>query len=447
MREWITILIEYSGIYFLWANIIYAVMFLLAFLAIKRRSKRRIDFTKLPSVSFLIPSFNEEALIVETIQTYFSHQEIKREVIVIDDGSKDATLKVLKNFYQLQLTEEHENLKIYNSISHPGLKVIGIAHKGKAEALNIGLKYATNEIVCTMDADTIPNYDGVIRCLDEIRLTPNIIAVGGIITPLNEEQINENHVVTYSKKSWFITQQRLEYIRSFVCERLGQNQIQGIVLISGAMAMFRREALLKVNGFPTRTVSEDFDVVMKLRRRFKQRGIIKIIPVHTGWTQVPKNCVGLTKQRSRWQMGLIQVLSKNFSMIFNPVHGTAGVLIVPYLWIFEVFSPIVELSSYVLLPFAWSEDLLHLPTVLKYFVSAIAINLFITMAGLYLDQKYVEKIKGKRYFLFYLWTAFTSFFGYKQFLSFVRFIGMVRLTFKKSSWGSASRESINYSPR
>ncbi len=447
MREWLSILIEYAGIYFLWANILYGVMFLLAFLAIKRRSKKKINPENLPSVSFLIPSFNEEALIVETIQTYLALNDIKKEILIIDDGSKDATLKVLKNFYQLQLVEEKSDSKIYQSITHPSLKVIGAPHKGKAQALNIGLSLSQYEIVCTMDADTIPNHLGIMRCLNEIGLSTKTIAVGGVITPMNGETISENQVKTYSKRTWLVTQQRLEFLRAFVCERLGQGLIQGTVLISGAMAMFRKEALQQVGGFPTHNLTEDFAVIMNLRKHYKQKGQIKIIPVHTGWTQVPKNCRELTIQRTRWQIGLIQTLSKHTPMIFNPIHGAAGMIIIPYMWAIEVFSPIVELATYILLPLAWKHDLLHSPTVLFYFGAGIAINLFITMAGLHLEQKYIQRIQGPRHFFSYFWTALTAFFGYKQFLSVVRFFSMVRMLFKRSYWRASVREEIAHSPR
>ncbi|MFY7994235.1 MAG: glycosyltransferase family 2 protein [Bacteriovoracaceae bacterium] len=447
MREWISILIEYAGIYFLWANIIYGVMFLLAFLAIKRRHKKKINTEELPPLSFLIPSFNEETLIVETIQTYLAHPEIKKEIILIDDGSKDATLNVLKNFYHLQLTEEKENLKIYQSITHPDLKVIGSIHQGKAQALNIGLRFAKYDIVCTMDADTVPNHEGIVKCLHEISRSAKTVAVGGIITPLNGETIFDNQIKSYSRRSWLVTQQRLEFLRAFVCERLGQGLIQGTVLISGAMAMFKKESLIQVGGFPINNLTEDFAVIMNLRHHYKHKGQIKIIPVHTGWTQVPKNCKELTAQRSRWQMGLVQTLTKHLSMTFNPSHGAAGLFIVPYLWAIEVLSPIIELSTYILLPLAWKNDLLHSPTVLLYFEIGIGINLFITMAGLYLEQKYILRLKRPTYFFTYFWTALTAFFGYKQFLSVVRFTGMIKLLFKRSYWQASVRDEIVHSPR
>lgn len=447
MREWLGIIIEYVGFYFLWTNIIYGIMFLLSFLAIKKRNKKKIDLTTLPAVSFLIPSFNEEALIAETLQTYLALKDIKKEILVIDDGSKDATMKVLKNFYQLQLSEEHDSLKIYQSITHPELKVLGASHHGKAEALNIGLTYAQYDIVCTMDADTIPNNDGIVKCLHEIHRSPKTVAVGGIITPLNGETISNNQITSYSKRSWIVTQQRLEYLRAFVCERLGQGLIQGTVLVSGAMAMFKKEALVKVGGFPTNNLTEDFAVIMNLRRHFKHKGQVKIIPAHTGWTQVPKNCRSLVHQRSRWQMGLVQTLTKHFSMILNPVHGAAGIFVIPYLWAIEVLSPIIELSTFVALPLAWHFDLLHSPTLLLYFEIGIGINLFITMAGLYLEQKYILRLKRPTYFFSYFWTALTAFFSYKPFLTVVRFISMIKLMFRKSYWQPSVREEVVHSPR
>ena len=447
MRESLSLIVEYVGFYFLWTNIIYGIMFLLSFLAIKRQRKKKIDITNLPSISILIPSFNEEALIVETLQTYLALKDIKKEILVIDDGSKDATMNVLKNFYQLQLIEGTGELKIYQSITHHELKVISSTHHGKAQSLNIGLTYALHEIVCTMDADTIPNHDGIVKCLHEILQSPKTVAIGGIITPLNGEKISNNQISSYSKRSWLVTQQRLEYLRAFVCERLGQGLIQGTVLISGAMAMFKKDALQKIGGFPTNNLTEDFAVIMSLRHHLKLKGQIKIIPVHTGWTQVPKNGKELMSQRSRWQMGLVQTLITHIKMIFNPIHGLAGLFVIPYMWAVEVFSPLIEVATFIALPLAWHFNLLHSPTVLLYFEIGLGINLFITMAGLYLEQKYILRLKRPTYFFSYLWTALTAFFSYKPFLTIVRLMSMIKLIFRKSSWKPSMREEVVHSPR
>jgi cellulose synthase/poly-beta-1,6-N-acetylglucosamine synthase-like glycosyltransferase len=192
-----------------------------------------------PAISFVIPAFNEQSLIVETIQTYLSLPQEKKEIIIINDGSHDKTFQLLQTMFQLRRTSAESNL--FRSISYPCLLVIESKHAGKAQALNLGIKHATFDLVCTMDADTIPTSHGVEASLKAFAQDSKLVATGGIIQVLDSQFIKGNSPLKKQTLGWLTRFQSLEYMRTFICVRLGWSLIGSTALISGAFCMLKKE--------------------------------------------------------------------------------------------------------------------------------------------------------------------------------------------------------------
>src|SRR6476620_870671 len=183
VQEICLMFLKVTAVYFLTINLVYGFLMVLSWMKIQRyRMNRRQDkdIKELPGVSFIVPAYNEESLIVETIQTYLSLPQEKKEVIVINDGSHDRTMSLLKIMYQLRKSEDPTG-RLYQSITHPALKVLEAPHMGKAQALNFGIRFAKFDVICTMDADTVPMARGVEACLRSFALDPKHMAAGGVI--------------------------------------------------------------------------------------------------------------------------------------------------------------------------------------------------------------------------------------------------------------------------
>ena len=319
-------LVEGTAYYFLSINILYGVLLILSWLQIKRfrHNKRKIKNPKpVGGVSFIIPAFNEESLIVETIQTYVSLSNIQKEIIIINDGSSDQTFKLLQTMFQLQKMEDSGS--VYRSITQPEMFVIEMPHAGKAEALNQGMKQARYDLVCTMDADTVPTPQGVEACLSAFANDPHLIAAGGIIQILGSQYLRNNSPDGKESSQLVSSFQRLEYFRTFVCERLGWSFLGSTILISGAFCMVKKEAVNKIGGFRPESITEDFDLIVRLRREFNgDKFRFQVLPLSVCHTQVPRALNHLKKQRVRWQMGLVQTLSRHLSLIFHPIERNLG---------------------------------------------------------------------------------------------------------------------------
>lgn len=414
---------------------------LLSWLKIRKYRARTIkekEIIDLPAVSFIVPAFNEESLIVETIQTYLSLPQTKKEIIVINDGSHDHTMKLLMTMFQLHKV----NGPLYRSITQPELKVLEAPHMGKAQALNFGISHASYDIICTMDADTIPMSRGVEACLRAFATDKKLMAVGGVIQVLSTQVLKDNSPLITRSKEWLTSFQRIEYLRTFICERLGWSFLDSTLLISGAFCMLKKEAIKKVGGFSHRSITEDFDLIVRLRRAYKGQGYnFKTLPVTTCYTQVPRTLKHLAMQRMRWQMGLVQTLFQNTSLFLHPSHGVLGIFAIPYFWIVEAFSPIVELIAYIVVPFSIYQGWIPWELVLMFFGIGVLFNLQITLLGVYFDNRYVSKNKSWSCMRSALETVLLHF-GYKQLNSYWRLLALMKSSTKVVAWGDKPREEI-----
>lgn len=431
IQEICLLLLKFTGVYFFSINLLYGILMLLSWVKVKkyrRESKAQINPEKVPAVSFIIPAFNEESLIVETIQSYLLLPQDKKEIIVINDGSHDKTFKLLQTMFQLKRAEG--SISVFHSITSPDLIVLEASHMGKAQALNFGIAQAKYDLICTMDADTIPTARGVEGCLRAFSQDNKLVATGGIIQVLNA-------------KGWLNTFQKLEYLRTFLCERLGWSIMGSTTLISGAFCMVKKDAWKKIGGFRHNSITEDLDLIVRLRKAYPgPDNHFRILPITTCHTQVPKNFSHLMVQRMRWQLGLVETLARNIDICFNPGHGILGLVAIPYSWIVEVFSPLLEFTALLIIPYALYEGWIDTRLVLFYLCAGIIFNVIITLFGIYLDNRYVSRNKN--------WSCVKSAFqtillhlGYKQLTSGWRLMALFRSFGKKYEWGEKPREEIS----
>jgi cellulose synthase/poly-beta-1,6-N-acetylglucosamine synthase-like glycosyltransferase len=443
IQELCLFLLRGTAFYFLSINIAYGALLILSWMKIKRfrmRTRKQKKIDQLPGISFVIPAFNEESLIVETIQTYLSLPLIEKEIIVINDGSHDQTFKLLQTMFQLQKAEGLDFL--YRSITKPELIVLSALHMGKSQALNFGVEHAQFDLICTMDADTIPVARGVETCLKAFASDPKLVAAGGIIQVLNSHILKNNSPAAVKNSKWLPSFQRIEYVRTFICERLGWSILGSTLLISGAFCMIKKAAIKRVGGFSHRSITEDLDLIVRLRREYQgEKHHFRILPVTTCYTQVPNTLKHLKLQRMRWQMGLVQTLSQHLSLFLHPGHGPLGLFAIPYFWLVEVLSPIMEGVAFLIIPYALYQGWVSLKLILFYLVVGLIFNLIITLIGIYLDNKYVSQDRNWSYVKSILHTLLLHI-GYKQINSWWRFLALLRSFRKNNTWGDKPREEI-----
>ncbi|MCA1689562.1 MAG: glycosyltransferase family 2 protein, partial [Actinobacteria bacterium] len=293
-----------------------------------------------PTISMLAPAYNEAATVSESVRSLLTLRYPNLEVVLVNDGSTDATIDVLRRDFELvpilpiyrRRVESAAIRGIYRSRVRPDLVVVDKENGGKADALNAALNVASGELVCAIDADTIIEPDAMIKMARPfIGVNGHlVVAAGGTIRAVNGSKVRQGRVVEpHTPRRFVPAVQAVEYLRAFLTGRLGWNRLGGNLIISGAFGIFRREATIEAGGYERATVGEDMELVARLRKRGIERNgprRVEFIPDPVAWTEVPESLRVLGRQRDRWHRGLADVLWRHRRVLFNPRYGTLGLL-------------------------------------------------------------------------------------------------------------------------
>jgi cellulose synthase/poly-beta-1,6-N-acetylglucosamine synthase-like glycosyltransferase len=309
-----------------------------------------------PPISIIAPAHNEQASILVAVRNLLELDYPQLEVIIVNDGSKDRTLEEMREEFRLRpvravYVPEAKSAAVrglYRSDVDERLVVVDKEPGGtKADAVNAGLNAATSPYVCVVDADSLLERDALLRIMVPILADPKrVVAAGGIIRVLNGSEIESGQLrrVRLPRKSIEVIQV-IEYLRAFLIGREAWGQGNMLMIISGAFGVFRTDLVRAVGGYRSRAIGEDFDLVARMHRHLLEEGAdyrIHFVPDPMCWTEVPSDLKSLARQRARWQKGLLDVLWPNRDMLFRPRYGRIGSFALPYLWLFELFAPVVE---------------------------------------------------------------------------------------------------------
>ncbi len=351
--------------YYVCSNISYLVMLIVA-LKTSAAHQRRLTSHNLswikespmvPSVTIIAPAHNEEASIRVAVHNLLELDYPELEVVIVNDGSDDRTLEEMREEFHLRpvrgvyvpVAPSAKVRGLYRSTLDSRLLVVDKRNGGnKADAVNAGLNVATSTYVCIVDADSVLERDALLRIMVPILADPErVIAVGGIIRVLNGSEISGGQIrrVRLPRKSIEVIQV-IEYLRAFLIGREAWAQGNMLTVISGAFGLFRTDLVRAVGGYRCHAIGEDFDLVARLHRLMLNQGAkyeIKFVPDPMCWTEAPSDLKSLGRQRARWQSGLMDVLWSTRDMLFRPRYGRIGFFALPYLWIFEMFAPVIEI--------------------------------------------------------------------------------------------------------
>jgi len=406
-----------------------------------------------PWVSILVPAYNEESTVVNAahalLQLFYPHYE----VIIINDGSNDDTLEVLKNEFKLIPFPEiyGEYLKtsqvrgIYYSTEFPKLRVIDKENAGKADALNAGINLSRGSLICSIDSDSVLSRDSLIRIVQPFLEDPTTVATGGQVRILNGCEVQGGRITKVGlPKNLLALFQVVEYLRAFLFGRIGWSPLNAVGIISGAFGLFDKETVINVGGYKKGTVGEDMELVLRIHRVMRQekkRYRIAHVPDPICWTEVPEDLGSLKTQRIRWQRGLAESLTMNIKLLFNPSAGTIGWLSFPFMVIFELLSPIVEAGGFIFLLLAVFFHFLSLASFLVYLFVAFGSGMLLSATGILLEEItfHVYKDFKSIFVLFGASLLETPF--YRIINSFWRLIGLFQWLFgTKSGWGKIKRK-------
>jgi cellulose synthase/poly-beta-1,6-N-acetylglucosamine synthase-like glycosyltransferase len=448
-------------LYYLVSNLVYLGLLFTAIYS-SMRHQRQLGLVRLervrvsplaPPISLLVPAHNEEKSIVESVDSLLSLDYPELEVIVANDGSKDGTLDALRDRYQLletdmvyvQEVESKPVRAVYMSQVEPRLIVVDKDPGGsKADAVNAALNVASSPYVCVVDADSILERDALLRIIVPILADPKrVVAAGGIVRVLNGSRIEGGRMqeVRLPRKPVEVIQV-VEYLRAFLVGREGWGFFNMLTIISGAFGIFRRDLVRKIGGYRPAAIGEDIDLVMRLHRRLRDEKAdyrISFVPDPVCWTEVPADVRSLARQRARWQKGLLDVLWPNRDMLFRPRYGRIGAIALPYLWVWELLAPVVELGGMVTIALAAYLGVLSREFFVQFLIFGYAFATMISIGSVLLEEITYKRYNHWRDMARLICYCFAEHFPYRQLHLIWRLQGLVQYLRGDVAWKPMQR--------
>ncbi|UCH44743.1 MAG: glycosyltransferase family 2 protein [Nitrospiraceae bacterium] len=488
--------VEYFFIvYFLLFNTINLFYLVIAFYDVRRRVMGRgyegfdiamkSPFT--PPLSILVPAYNEDKTIVESIKSLLRLRFPRLEIVIINDGSSDNTLEVLIEAFQMKRIDMNYVEKISTArvkayyVSQGDLPdhiqrfvVLDKENGGKADALNAGINASFCPYFVSIDADSIIDEAALLQAFRSVLDQQDIVAIGGQVAIVNSSDV-ENGAVLEPRLSrkWIVRFQIVEYIRSFSMGRTALSRLQSILIISGVFGIFNKDFVQKTGGYLTRflsskiaaeytghhveTVCEDMEIIVRMQRYIKEKKLSKritYVPHPLAWTEAPEDLGSLSKQRNRWQRGLIETMIYHRKMLFNRKYGRIGFFAFPYFFIFELLGAPIELLGYITLPILFVLDNLNFLYLILFTAVSIVYGIFLSVLSVVMsawpvktaetdiEGKSLIYFKGIKEIIILVTAAIFENLGYRQLTVWWRIKGIVDFFKGKKGWEKFDRKGF-----
>jgi cellulose synthase/poly-beta-1,6-N-acetylglucosamine synthase-like glycosyltransferase len=448
--------------YFVLLNGVYLLTSLFAFGALRRYAlrMRSLDLRDLitssgaPSITLLAPAHNEEATCVDAVHSLLTLDYPHYEIVVVNDGSTDATVERLVDAFNLVPASRLPTSEIptatvrqiYRSRRHPNLWLLDKENGGKADALNAGVNFCTTALFCAMDADSLLERDALSRVVRPFLEDTHTIAVGGILRIANGCTVKHGVVSDVRLPGSLLARfQVLEYLRAFLSGRMGWDALDATLVISGAFGVFKRSTVAGAGGYSTTTVGEDMELVVRLHRYCRENDIpyrIHFVPDPVAWTECPETISALGRQRDRWQRGLIQSLIRHRGMLFNPRYGRAGLLAVPYFFFLEMLGPVIEVLGYLAFIATVAFGRADLWYVTAFLAVAVFLGVALSLAAVALEELSFRRYPRLKDLVRLCWLAVVENFGYRQLSSWWRLRGTISALRRRTAWGDLERRGF-----
>ncbi len=422
--------------FFIFVNVFYFSMYTISFGAIINYLRRHMfcDYRVImqseltPAVSILAPAYNESATCIESVNSLMKLNYPTAEVIFINDGSKDNTLDVVikefdlvkteRVYVQTILTKPVRGIYVSQKSQFRNLIVVDKQNGGKADALNVGINVSRYPLVCAIDADSILEDDALLKVVKPFLDDESVIAVGGIVRIANGCTIDRGRVTDVRLSRKLIPSfQVIEYYRAYLSGRMGWGAINGLLIISGAFGLFKRDIVLKCGGYKHDTVGEDMELVVRMHRYCRENNIpyrVEFVPDPVCWTEAPETLKILGRQRNRWHRGLLDTLLIHRKMLFNKRYGVLGLVSVPYFALIELFGPVIEAIGYFAVGIGFYLGMVNIEIFTLFFVVSVIYGVMFSVSAVMLEEISFHRYPRTRDLLKLLVLGVVENFGYRQ---------------------------------
>lgn len=413
-----------------------------------------------PGISVIAPAYNEQTTIITNVNSMLTLDYPLYEVVIVNDGSKDRTLDLLIEefdlvetpFAYLEKIKTKPFKRIFKSTNpkYDKLTIVDKENGGtKADATNAGINASVFPYFLCTDVDCILSRDILLKMIQPVlNSTIQVIAVGATMRMANSCEVNDGGVITRVRPPKGIAPcfQETEYLRSYLISKMGWSFINSVPNVSGGLGLFDKEIVIEAGGYDPISHAEDMDMTLRMiayMRDFNKKYRIIQIPVTTCWTEGPPNLFVLNKQRTRWARGLLQLFIVHRKFLLNPKYGRMGLVLMPYVFMFEFLAPIIEGVGIISLIYLIATDQVNFETAYILlgclYLFGISISLTAIVFDLMTEKLYRRFREYIKLFLFSLveivfFHPFIIFFSLKGYIDF--------LSKQNFEWGAMKRQGF-----
>jgi cellulose synthase/poly-beta-1,6-N-acetylglucosamine synthase-like glycosyltransferase len=189
----------------------------------------------------------------------------------------------------------------------------------------------------------------------------------------------------------------LEYLRGFFATRIAWSEMNGLLIISGAFGVFRRDLLVALGGFSKATLGEDMEMTMRIHHVLRpqwREARVEFVPDAVCWTEAPGTMKGLRSQRVRWHTGLLDNLRMHRAMVGRPRFGAAGTFAMPYLILFEALEPLVEVLGFAIVITLLVDNAVNWTYLVAFFLIATLTGAMMSATALLIEEIGLTRYKA-----------------------------------------------------
>ncbi|TDQ80090.1 glycosyltransferase family 2 protein [Sphingobacterium yanglingense] len=413
-----------------------------------------------PGISIVAPAFNEEVIIYDSVNSLLNLDYPTFEVIIVNDGSKDKTLDILIEEFELEEMPYYYAYKVYcrpvhrifrsKNPAYSKLKVVDKENGGtKADAMNAGVNIAQYDYFINTDVDCILAEDTLSKIiLPVLDSDKHVIAVGATMRMVNGCTIDKGRITRVKPPNRLIPLfQETEYLRSYLVAKMGWSMVNAIPNVSGGFGLFDRNVVVAAGGFDSASHAEDMDMTVRMvayMRENKKAYRIVQCPYSLCWTEGPPNIKVLNRQRTRWGRGMLQFIIDHRKFFLNKDYGRLGFLVMPYIVFFEFLAPIIEFTGFLFLLFLLFTNQVNFDTFWMMIAYAYLIGLSVSIVTVSYDL-----VLGKLYKNFWeylklvLFSAFEAILYHPLVVIFTLRGYVQYLTRKNFKWGQMTRQGFS----
>lgn len=446
----------------------FIVMMFLSFTALKLRRSFYDDIyvhkvlensPYTPGISIIAPAFNEQTTIIDNVDSLLGVDYPLFEVVVVNDGSHDATLDKLIEHYELvevpfayiERIKTRPFRRVLKSTNPAYAKLIVVDKENggtKADASNAGINAASYPYFICTDVDCILRRDALYRVIWPVLSSAKpVIAVSGTMRMVNGCDVEKGRVVSVKPPHTPIPLfQNLEYMRSYLVGKMGWSAINGMPNVSGGFGLFDRQVAIAAGGYDATSFAEDMDLITRMvgyMCDFSRPYRIVQVPETCCWTEGPSNVVILHRQRTRWARGLFQALMIHRKMIFNRTYKQTGLITLPYMVVFEFLAPVIEATGMVVFVVLAVTGAVNWHTMWVVFLAIYLFCQFLSLVTVTYDY-YVGTLYKRGYE--YVWIIAASIlepFVYHPLITFFSLKGYVSYMVSRDfKWGKMTRKGF-----